>query len=80
MNHLQANMLKAILFGGILISPSYATYARLESMGKSSKFIMDDMSIFDNPANINIYPNFLILCYLLGMDRLTGECPPQALG
>jgi hypothetical protein len=29
-------------------------------MGKSTTFIMDDMSIFDNPANINLYPNFLI--------------------
>jgi hypothetical protein len=29
-------------------------------MGKSSTFIMDDISIFDNPANINLYPNFLI--------------------
>jgi hypothetical protein len=29
-------------------------------MGKNSSFIMDDISIFDNPANINLYPNFLI--------------------
>jgi hypothetical protein len=39
---------------------AFATNARVESMGKSSMFIMDDISIFDNPANINLYPNFLI--------------------
>ncbi len=41
-------------------SIAFATNARVESMGKSSTFIMDDISIFDNPANINLYPNFLI--------------------
>jgi hypothetical protein len=39
---------------------AFATNARVESMGKNSMFIMDDISIFDNPANINLYPNFLI--------------------
>jgi hypothetical protein len=39
---------------------TFATNARVESMGKNSTFIMDDISIFDNPANINLYPNFLI--------------------
>jgi len=39
---------------------AFATNARVESMGKNSSFIMDDVSIFDNPANINLYPNFLI--------------------
>jgi len=39
---------------------AFATNARVESMGKNSTFIMDDISIFDNPANINLYPNFLI--------------------
>jgi hypothetical protein len=29
-------------------------------MGKKADFFMDDVSIFDNPANINIFPNFLI--------------------
>ncbi len=38
----------------------FATNARVESMGKNPTFIMDDISIFDNPANINLYPNFLI--------------------
>jgi len=39
---------------------AFATNARVESLGKSSTFIMDDISIFDNAANINLYPNFLI--------------------
>jgi hypothetical protein len=47
----------AVVFGGV---SAFATGARVESMGKSTTFIMDDMSIFDNPANINLYPNFLI--------------------
>jgi hypothetical protein len=38
----------------------FASYARVESMGKNSTYIMDDISIFDNPANINLYPNYLI--------------------
>jgi len=46
-----------VVFGSMA---AFATDARVESMGKSARFIMDDMSIFDNPANINLYPNFLI--------------------
>jgi len=45
------------LLGGV---SAFATNARVESMGKTSRFIMDDVSIFDNPANISLYPNFLI--------------------
>lgn len=41
-------------------SPAWATYSRVESMGKRADFFMDDISIFDNPANMNIFPNFLI--------------------
>jgi hypothetical protein len=37
-----------------------ASFARVESMGKSATFFMDDVSIFDNAANINVFPNFLI--------------------
>lgn len=40
--------------------PALATYSRVESMGKRADFFMDDISIFDNPANMNIFPNFLI--------------------
>jgi hypothetical protein len=39
---------------------AFATNARVESMGKNSRFIMDDISIFDNPANMNLFPNFLM--------------------
>lgn len=39
---------------------AFATDARIEAMGKTSRFIMDDISIFDNPANIGIYPNYLV--------------------
>jgi len=46
-----------LVFGTI---PSWATYSRVESMGKRADFFMDDISIFDNPANMNIFPNFLI--------------------
>jgi len=44
----------------LLAASASATNARVESMGKHSTFFMDDVSIYDNPANINIYPNFLI--------------------
>jgi hypothetical protein len=42
------------------VQSSWATYSRVESMGKRADFFMDDISIFDNPANMNIFPNFLI--------------------
>ncbi len=47
-----------LVFGAVV--PSWATYSRVESMGKRADFFMDDISIFDNPANMNIFPNFLI--------------------
>ncbi len=56
-------MRKITVFVGILLllcASLFATNARVESMGKSATFFMDDVSIYDNPANINIYPNFLI--------------------
>ncbi len=43
-----------------LCQQSFATFARVESMGKSATYFMDDVSIFQNPANMNIFPNFLI--------------------
>jgi hypothetical protein len=43
-----------------MTGPAWATYSRVESMGKRADFFMDDISIFDNPANMNIFPNFLI--------------------
>ena len=47
-------------FGILGVGSAFATFARIESMGKNTTYIMDDVSIFDNPANINLYPNFLI--------------------
>ncbi len=50
------------VWAGMLIFAveSDATYSRVESMGKKATFFMDDVSIFENPANINIFPNFLV--------------------
>ena len=42
---------------------SYATDARVISMGKHDAFFMDEVSIFRNPANINIYPNMVYGSY-----------------
>jgi len=57
MRALRFVIVMVVVFGSIA---AFATDARVESMGKSARFMMDDMSIFDNPANINLYPNFLI--------------------
>ena len=42
---------------------SYATDARVISMGRHDAFFMDEVSIFRNPANINIYPNMVYGSY-----------------
>jgi hypothetical protein len=50
-------------------SLSFATYSRVESMGKSDTYFMDDISVWTNPANMNIYPN-----YLMGdLGQMTGS-------
>jgi hypothetical protein len=49
-----------LAIGVLGASSAFASYARVESMGKNTTYIMDDVSIFDNPANINLYPNYLI--------------------
>ena len=58
------NLRTAAAFGaafGILgVGSAFATFARVESMGKNTTYIMDDVSIFDNPANANLYSNYLI--------------------
>ena len=57
------NRLRLTVLGFLVIGttfPTWATYSRVESMGKRADFFMDDISIFDNPANMNIFPNFLI--------------------
>ena len=43
-----------------LVASSYATDARVLTMGRHDNFFMDDISIFRNPANINYYPNMLL--------------------
>jgi hypothetical protein len=57
-NRLKLTALGFLVFG--TVQTSWATYSRVESMGKRADFFMDDISIFDNPANMNIFPNFLI--------------------
>jgi hypothetical protein len=52
-------MVCVVLLAGCFIS-SYATDARVLTMGGNDNFFMDDVSIFRNPANINYYPNMLI--------------------
>lgn len=42
------------------VGSAFATFARVESMGKNTTYIMDDVSIFDNAANANLYSNYLI--------------------
>ncbi|MCU0608249.1 MAG: hypothetical protein MUF22_00585 [Chitinispirillaceae bacterium] len=38
---------------------TFATDARVATMGGRDNFFMDEVSIFKNPANINIYPNMV---------------------
>ena len=47
-------------FGILGVGSAFATFARVESMGKNTTYIMDDVSIFDNPANASLYSNYLI--------------------
>jgi hypothetical protein len=47
-----------VLLAGTLVS-SFATDARVISMGRHDDFFMDEVSIFRNPANINLYPNMV---------------------
>jgi hypothetical protein len=42
------------------ISAALALDARVITMGRHDNFFMDEVSIFKNPANINIYPNMLM--------------------
>jgi len=58
--NLKSAMAAGLAVGVVGIGVANASYARIESMGKNSTYVMDDISIFDNPANINIYPNYLI--------------------
>lgn len=55
-------VLPVILIAGCLWS-GYATDARVITMGRHDAFFMDDISVFRNPANVNIYPNMLMGSY-----------------
>ncbi len=48
-----------VLTAGIICA-SFATKARVISMGRTDNFYMDDISIFRNPANVNVFPNMLM--------------------
>jgi hypothetical protein len=51
-----------ILIAGYMVSV-FATDARVITMGRHDNFFMDEVSIFKNPANINIYPNMVYGSY-----------------
>jgi hypothetical protein len=53
------------------VSAAFATNARVESMGKNSDYFMDDINIWKNPADANLYPNYLL--GELGQERDTGS-------
>ena len=52
-------VLIAVLVTGWFYS-SFATDARVLTMGRTDDFFMDDISVFRNPANVSIYPNMLM--------------------
>ncbi|MEK7395181.1 MAG: hypothetical protein AAB214_21705 [Fibrobacterota bacterium] len=54
----------------IAAGTAFATNARVESMGKNATYFMDDVSVWSNPANANLYPNYLL--GELGQMRDTG--------
>jgi hypothetical protein len=51
-------LIPLILF--ILVQTTFATQARVESMGKRPAFFLDDITIFDNPANATFYSSALM--------------------
>jgi len=44
----------------ILTANAFATQSRVESMGKRPAFFIDDITIFENPANATFYSNALM--------------------
>lgn len=53
---------RIVLASGIVLlaaGAAFATNARVESMGKNATYFMDDVSVWTNPANANLYPNYL---------------------
>ena len=55
-------VLMSILVAGCFVG-SFATDARVISMGKHDAFFLDEVSVFRNPANISIYPNMVYGSY-----------------
>lgn len=54
---------RKILASGVVlaaVSAAYSTSARVESMGKNATYFQDDANIWQNPANANLYPNYLL--------------------
>jgi hypothetical protein len=59
---------------------SFATDARVLTMGRHDDFFMDDVSIFRNPANINYYPNMIMGSLgVYGQDTTGSKQPYSAL-
>ncbi|MBD3392686.1 MAG: hypothetical protein GF410_11765 [Chitinivibrionales bacterium] len=54
-----ARFLGVVALAGFLCA-SFATDSRVLTMGRHDNFFMDDISIYDNPANLNVYPNMLL--------------------
>jgi len=44
----------------ITAGAALATNARVAAMGKNDTYFMDDVSVWSNPANANLYPNYLL--------------------
>ncbi len=47
-------------FALIAAGTAFATNARVMAMGKNDTYFMDDVSVWSNPANANLYPNYLL--------------------
>jgi len=63
MKHLYSNIFLIgiiLLIGRIGVQTSFATQSRVESMGKRPAFFLDDITIFDNPANATFYSSALM--------------------
>jgi len=54
-----SKILLILLIGGIGVQTN-ATQSRVESMGKRPAFFLDDITIFDNPANATFYSSALM--------------------
>ncbi len=57
---MQSKRVACLLIVTGFIYTALATPARVITMGRTDAFFMDDISIFTNPANVNVYPNMLL--------------------